>query len=584
MRTPYATVLTLSLACGTLGLMAQLPTVDSVFATTGTLTSPNGSTLDGSETERILPLADGHYLGIGSKWLNMGFFVDIRPSLMKYDLCGVPDTSFSNDGLAEIPWLSMGYLIPRRAVELADGSILLFGTTNPGGGAFSTNRPAVFKVLANGQLDLTFGTDGVRSYDFPDVLSCGFGHDLLRLDNGELIGAASRSSNVNGGSQGLALFGYLPDGQPDPDFGSGGVVHVGSSERVGNVQVHQVADTTLLVVSAKLLGPGPDFLQIALSAYDSTGVLQNAFGTNGVATDTTLLSPAGRWGFDSALDDQGRIVVFGRKDEQNLQVMRFLPDGTRDTGFGAAGTTYVPTLGANAAAVRLLIRDDASLLCIAATANAGSQWFVLDTNGDLIPGTNALAPLPAGRIATDLLPAPNGRWMVQAQGGFPLYDQFQMRMRDTPVLMPHIALSGAELVTTGTGTDFQWYVNGSAIPGATGTIHTPTQNGDYTVEMTDDLGCTVMSPPYSLLTASWDERSADPLLIVNTIAEDQLVVMNMHNGATTFKVMSLSGQVVASGRLSNGGSAIDVSALAPGSYLLLMENSGPNRALRWMKM
>ncbi|MBL8002137.1 MAG: T9SS type A sorting domain-containing protein [Flavobacteriales bacterium] len=584
MRSPYHLVLTALLTTSTTGLLAQLPTVDSVFATNGVLISPNSAAQEGSETERILELSDGHYLGIGSRWLNMGFYYDIRPCLMKYDLCGEPDTSFSNDGSAEIPWLSMGYLIPRRAVELADGSMLMFGSTNPAGGAYSGNRPAIFKVLANGQLDLSFGVDGVLSYDFPDVLSCGFGHDLLRLESGKLIGTASRSSNSNGGSQGMALFGYLPDGGPDPDFASGGVLHVGSSERVGVVRVHQVNDTTLLVLTAKLLGGGPDFLQLELSAYDTTGALQTAFGTNGIAMDTTLLSPMGRWGFDSALDDQGRIVVFGRKDEQHLQVMRFLPDGTRDTAFGTAGTTYVPALGANAAAVRLLIRDDGTMVCIAATFNAGSQWFVLDADGDLAPGTNSLMPLPSGRVATDLLSVSNGRWMVQAQGGFPIYDQMQLRMSDAPVVMPHIAANGADLVTTGSGTDFQWYLNGTAIPNATGTSHTPAGNGDYTVEMTDDLGCTALSPVFTVIAASVQGAGTHEVLLVNTMAEDRLMVTNPGDGMNAYRILNMSGQVVATGRLVNGTNTLDVSRLAPGAYVLALEDGDAGSALRWVKM
>lgn len=294
-------------------------------------------------------------------------------------------------------------------------------------------------------------------------------------------------------------------------------------------------------------------------------LLPDSIGNGGVLSDTTQFAALpGRWGFDSAIDQQDRITVLGRRDEQNMLVVRFLPDGTRDMAFGVGGGTYVPTLGAGAMAVRVVLREDGSMLGLAST-NSGAQWFVLDADGVLLSGTNALAPLPSSMTVTDLSSAPNGRWLLQSQGAWPLYDQHQVRMSDTPVFLPHIAWNGTQLITTGSGTGFQWFLDGEMIPGSSGTSHTPELNGAYTVAMTDDLGCTVMSPPFVVISAGSSETPATHLRLVNSLVDDRLIISNGLPEGLMYKIMTMSGSVVGAGRLLTGNNAIDVVRLTPGA-------------------
>ena len=50
------------------------------------------------------------------------------------------------------------------------------------------------------------------------------------------------------------------------------------------------------------------------------------------------------------------------------------------------------------------------------------------------------------------------------------------------------------LVTNGPFDQYQWYLNGNPVPGATGPVHYPSISGNYTVQVWDENGCSGTSP------------------------------------------------------------------------------------------
>lgn len=63
-------------------------------------------------------------------------------------------------------------------------------------------------------------------------------------------------------------------------------------------------------------------------------------------------------------------------------------------------------------------------------------------------------------------------------------------------------------LTSSTAASYQWYLNGSPIAGATLQTYTATQNGDYTVQITDSNGCTAMSPITTITITGVEEAVA----------------------------------------------------------------------------
>jgi hypothetical protein len=67
---------------------------------------------------------------------------------------------------------------------------------------------------------------------------------------------------------------------------------------------------------------------------------------------------------------------------------------------------------------------------------------------------------------------------------------------------PTIAMAGDSLTVTTSYTGYQWYKNGSIIPGATSQKYLPIISGDYEVKVTDAGGCKGMSGMYTVLSTS----------------------------------------------------------------------------------
>ena len=73
-------------------------------------------------------------------------------------------------------------------------------------------------------------------------------------------------------------------------------------------------------------------------------------------------------------------------------------------------------------------------------------------------------------------------------------------VNDAPT--PTIVMAGDSLTVTTSYTSYQWYKNGSIVPGATSQKYLPIISGDYEVQVTDAGGCKGMSGMYTVLSTS----------------------------------------------------------------------------------
>ena len=137
--------------------------------------------------------------------------------------------------------------------------------------------------------------------------------------------------------------------------------------------------------------------------------------------------------------------------------------------------------------------------------------------------------------------------------------------------------SGTHVLTSSSFNSNQWYLNSILIAGATSQTYTATQNGSYTVKMTDSYGCSAISAAFAVTNVGTGiTELADAGLIsiypnpvtnsINISFPDQL--FNNHN--ILFKVYDLTGKEIMSEVFSDNKSQDIITInnpLADGIYL-----------------
>ena len=136
---------------------------------------------------------------------------------------------------------------------------------------------------------------------------------------------------------------------------------------------------------------------------------------------------------------------------------------------------------------------------------------------------------------------------------------------------PSITQSFSDLISS-QGTSYQWFLNGSIIPGATQQVHTPVVNGDYTVMIIDSNGCSMLSalfPFYSVGIASQEnERSFD--LYPNPTSG--ILYCNLKEQKADLLIHDAAGRLVATFHLIFGTNVLDVMSIASGAYTCTLKN------------
>ena len=166
---------------------------------------------------------------------------------------------------------------------LSDGSIICAGSlgylwVNPlSAGPLSQRRmgPMVTKFNSDLSLDITFGSTGYVKIPYTTVLGTFTAMDVL--SDGSVITGLNKSGNI-------LLYKYLANGILDTTFGVGGIktVEIGSNDdRINDITV--LANGKVLISGSKGNGSG---LYAYTALLNSNGDLDQSYGINGVLTLT----------------------------------------------------------------------------------------------------------------------------------------------------------------------------------------------------------------------------------------------------------------------------------------------------------
>ena len=208
-------------------------------------------------------------------------------------------------------------------------------------------------AAAPGDLDPSFSTDG---FDTQNVFNEDCGKDVAIAPDGKIVVVGSCEG---GFPTTFSVMRYLPDGNPDQDFGVDGVVNVSfkpASANPVNERAFAVAvqpDGKIVVAGTAELGEdgnstgGDNFAVARLLPAD--GALDPSFNANGAGANQDGRFVREFQAIDGvrdvALGADGSIFVGGtpnRNNDGDFGVMKLTPQGALDTTYGSGGKAGLP--------------------------------------------------------------------------------------------------------------------------------------------------------------------------------------------------------------------------------------------------
>jgi uncharacterized delta-60 repeat protein len=310
-----------------------------------------------AEAHALAVQADGQFVVAGSAFADPGGAGQF--ALVRVNDAGLADPTFGNAGIVLTPIGTSG--AEARAIALqADGRILIAGTS------FASDEAVLVRYAADGSLDAAFGRQGIVVSGFGDRVAA-----LLVQPDGKILVAGSK-----GGHQAaLALARFNSNGAPDLAFGSGGNVSMSLESSAQPYAAALQPDGAIVVAGGVGTADSGGFL---LARYRANGDLDSGFGAHGLVTMSFDGGSTGAHGV-SVLPD-GKIVAVGAGNGR-FAVVRYLPDGTRDRGFGNDGVLLTTVGDAGSTPSGLAVQADGKVVTTGVTyflvPTPGPNWLVV---------------------------------------------------------------------------------------------------------------------------------------------------------------------------------------------------------------
>lgn len=248
-----------------------------------------------------------------------------------------------------------------------------------------------------GDRDSTFGTDGIVTTPFVPTSFCGATGLVLQSD-GKIVTGGYAS---NGSNHDFALVRYLVSGALDTSFDSDGKVTtaIGTGDDLATATALQ-SDGKIVLAGYSSNGSNND---MALVRYLPDGSLDTGFGGTGKVI--TAIGSGDDRANDVAVQSDGKIVVVGyTHNGSNLDIalVRYNTDGSLDTSFGTGGKVTTAAGSGDDTANSMAIQPDGKIVV---AASISGQFGVVRYLGN---GTLDSAFDADGQVVTDFASASLG--------------------------------------------------------------------------------------------------------------------------------------------------------------------------------
>jgi uncharacterized delta-60 repeat protein len=296
--------------------------IDSSFNETGVINLQLDSLPTSFYKVRVAP--NGKIFTLGhSRDENLSY----RATIIRYNTDGSLDASFGTAGVTRVPAI---YGAAKDCFFLADGRIVVLVDD-------FYDRPTLVRLLPNGNLDPTFGTDGIAPVD-PGVYTSEIADPLLQPDGKTII--TGNYSDFQTGNSGAFVTRALPAGNLDVSFGL-----------TGTKTIKTVTGDTSITINGAALQPdgkilvggriGNDYYsyQWFMTRLMPDGTLDHSFANNGTFIKN-LGDNHSEGIYDIIVLPDGKILVGGYGEKApgyHFTILRLKPDGTVDNTFGLGG-------------------------------------------------------------------------------------------------------------------------------------------------------------------------------------------------------------------------------------------------------
>jgi len=508
---------------------------------------------------------------------------DFHIDMLRFDQCGIIDSSFGSDGYVRYKFSqrNIGYAYDLQA----DGKIVCAGLQAPSNSG-SQQISGVSRFNADGTPDSTFNGTGSHALRY-DPVSSGTFFSVFAMPDGRTLCIGRCSGNINGGVSGAGAMRFMADGSLDLSFNADGKALFTSSSFNGFGQTKgHLLNNGNIVLTTYVIDGGLNEHFFALQ-FDSTGTLDTNYAANGIYYDSTLVTSNSKASV-SALQTDGKVLLAANHfGNGSIDVIRLTTDGTLDTTFGTGG--HVNHVITNVVVTGMQVMSNGKILIRGGyTGGFGVGYgIMLHPNGspDTLFGANGFRFFDVNNntgthALDDLLELPNGKWLAAGSSGDFIFRKFAAQSN-----VPHIWAAGNSLFSTG-GINYQWYLNNNLIPLATNNTYNFTQNGSYTMMVTDADGCTYLSDSFVVANVGINEISLSGFQVFPNPVNDVLTIKNnagamMHE----IKITDTWGRIVMKYAINNNfdNYNIDLTYLKSGVYFIEVNADKDTARIRMVK-
>lgn len=204
------------------------------------------------------------------------------------------------------------------------------------GGVVVASETILIGVGPDGALSSGFGTGGTAEVG-------AFSNALAALPNGKLVVAASAKTYSFQSATAMVVSRFLPNGTPDPTFGSGGRFQLPLPEETESIALAPVSGEGVLL--AGVTGPGEECRGTChstqfLTRIDVNGQYDSSYGNQGIVV---LPRPPSEGYTHSpgisalSISADGAAIVTGGQSANHAYAIAVTPVGALDSGFGESG-------------------------------------------------------------------------------------------------------------------------------------------------------------------------------------------------------------------------------------------------------